>query len=235
MSAPPAPPRRRLPVIGAIAVVVVVVAAAASPAGRAALTAAVAWMQGAGALGSFVAVAAAVVGIPLGLPTLWFAALIGYLYGPAAGPPIALAAVLAGSCAAFGLARVLFRAQVERFVAGRPRWRAVVEALGDGGPRLVVLLRLAGPHNVLNLVLAASPLTLAQFAVGTLLGAVPSVLLASLGGAMVHDASALWRALEQLGAASIAVVAVGGCALVAATVVLVRATRRALARIPDPR
>lgn len=234
MSALPAPTGRRLPVIAVIAVIVAVVAAAASPAGRGALTSAVAWMQGAGGLGSAVAIAAAVVGIPLGLPTLWFAALIGYLYGARVGPPIALAAMVAGSCVAFGLARLLFRAQVERFVAGRPRWRAVVLALGDGGPRLVVLLRLAGPHNILNLVLAASPLTPAQFAAGTLLGAIPSVALASLGGALVHDPSALWRAFEQLGAASIAVLAVGALALVLAAVVLVRATRRALARISDP-
>jgi uncharacterized membrane protein YdjX (TVP38/TMEM64 family) len=227
----PAQTGRRAPVIAVLVIVAAALAAAASPTGRDALSSAVAWMRGSGALGCAVAIAAAVVGIPLGLPMLWFCALIGYLYGPVAGPPIAVAAALAGACAAFGLARALFRARVERFVAGRPRWRAVVLALGDGGPRLVVLLRLAGPHNLLNLVLAASPLTAAQFAVGTVLGSLPSVLLGSLGGAAVHDPAALWRALDELGGASIAVVVVGAVALTFAAVVLVRSTRRALARI----
>ena len=212
-----------------LAVAAGVVVSVVSPAGRAALVSGVSWLKGAGAVGLAIAVGAAVVGIPLGVPTLWFAALIGYLYGPIAGPPIALAAALGGATGAFGVGRRLLRSRVARLVARRRRWRAVVDALGDGGAGLVALLRLCGPHNLLNYVLSASSLTLGQFVVGTVFGSLPSVALASVGGAMVHDAAALWLALDQLGPASAIILIAGAIALVLAIVVMVRATRRALA------
>jgi uncharacterized membrane protein YdjX (TVP38/TMEM64 family)/anti-sigma factor ChrR (cupin superfamily) len=203
-----------------------------SPAGRAMLGDAVAWLRAAGGAGRLVAVAAVVVGIPLCIPTLWLAALVGYLYGPAAGLPIAIAAVLAGAVLAFALGRTLVREPVRRMVARRRRWRAVVQAVGDGGVKLVVLLRLAGPHNLLNLALAASPLTVRQFAAGTLIGSLPSVALAALGGAVAGDAASLWRARGDLGAAWLVTLVAGAVALVLAVALMVRATRRALAGLP---
>lgn len=202
----------------------------ALPAGRAALADAVAWLRAAGATGQAIAVLAVVVAIPLGAPTLWLAALIGYLFGVAAGWPIALGAVLCGAVTAFTLARWLLRAEVQRLVARRPRWRAVIDAAGEEGVRLIVLLRLAGPHNLLNLALAASPVTTRQFALGTFIGAIPSVSLAALGGALAPDAASLWQARERLGPAWIILLVCGGVALLVAVIAMVRATRRAMAR-----
>jgi uncharacterized membrane protein YdjX (TVP38/TMEM64 family)/anti-sigma factor ChrR (cupin superfamily) len=170
-----------------------------------------------------------VAGVPMGVPTLWLAGLVGYVFGAAVGVPVALGAVWMGAMTAFGLARWLLREVVEKVIARRRRWRAVVDAVGDGGVRLVVLLRLAGPHNLLNLVLAGSPLTWRQFAAGTFVGSIPSVTLAALGGAVARDAGTLWRARGEMGAAWMALVVAGGVALVLAVVVMVRATRRALA------
>jgi uncharacterized membrane protein YdjX (TVP38/TMEM64 family) len=164
------------------------------------------------------------------VPTLWLAALVGYLFGVAAGWPIAIAAVLCGALAAFALSRWLLRDEVERLVARRPRWRAVIDAVGDEGTRLIVLLRLAGPHNLLNVMLAAAPVSTRQFALGTLIGMLPSVSLAALGGALAPDAASLWQARERLGPAWIILVVVGGAALVVAVVAMVRATRRAMVR-----
>ena len=201
----------------------------ALPAGRAAMAGGVAWLRGGGPVGQLVAVGLVVAGIPLGLPTLWFAALIGYLYG-APGILIALPAVLGGAVAAFALARWLMAGEVERLLARRRRWRAINLAVGEGGVKLVVLLRLAGPHNMLNLALAASPLSLGAFALGTAIGALPSVTLATVGGALAPDASSLWQAGAALGPAWIAILLAGGAALVAAVVITVRATRAAMLR-----
>jgi uncharacterized membrane protein YdjX (TVP38/TMEM64 family) len=202
----------------------------ALPSGRAALGDAVAWMRAAGAAGQALAAAAVVVGIPLGIPTLWFCALLGYLYGFSAGLPVSLIASFMGATLAFTLARWLLRAEVLRLIAGRPRWRAVVDAVGEGGAPMVALLRIAGPHNMLNLALAASPLTWRQFAAGTFLGSIPSVTVATFGGALAPDAAALWQARAELGPAQIALLAAGAVALAVAGWILVRATRRALAR-----
>ena len=93
-----------------------------------------------------------------------------------------------------------------------------------------MLLRLAGPHNILNVTLAAAPVTTRQFALGTFVGMLPSVSLAAVGGALAPDAASLWKSREQLGSAWIVVVVCGAIALLVAVVAMVRATRRALAR-----
>ncbi|HWM84596.1 MAG TPA: cupin domain-containing protein [Kofleriaceae bacterium] len=227
----PAATGRRLLLAGLCLAVAAALAMAATQSGRELLSAAVAWLGGAGPWGRVVAVAAVLVGIPLGVPTLWLAALIGYLFGVAAGVPVALVAVSTGAVLAFSLARWLVLDRVRALVARRPRWRAIADAVGEGGVKLVVLLRLAGPHNVLNVALAASPLTLKQFAAGTAIGSAPSVGLAALGGALGRDAASLWQAREQLGAAWLVMVAAGAVALVVAVALMLRATRRALARL----
>lgn len=203
----------------------------ALPDGRQFLVDAVGWLRGAGAAGRAAAVGLAVVGIPLGIPTLWFAALIGYLYGLPVALALSIAAVLAGATVGFAVARWLLRDEVRALISGRPRWRAVVQAVGDEGVRLVVLLRLAGPHNLLNLVLATSTLRARDFVLGTLIGSIPSVTLATAGGALAPDAGSLWQARERLGWGWLLLVGLGVAALVAAIWITVRATRRALARI----
>ncbi len=203
----------------------------ALPDGRQFLVDAVGWLRGAGAAGRAAAVGLAVVGIPLGIPTLWFAALIGYLYGLPVALALSIAAVLAGATVGFAVARWLLRDEVRALISGRPRWRAVVQAVGDEGVRLVVLLRLAGPHNLLNLVLATSTLRARDFVLGTLIGSIPSVSLATAGGALAPDAGSLWQARERLGWGWLLLVGLGVAALVAAIWITVRATRRALARI----
>ncbi|HEY8145789.1 MAG TPA: VTT domain-containing protein [Kofleriaceae bacterium] len=224
---------RRFLLVALALVIVSALVLLALPAGRAFLGDAVRWLRDAGAVGRVVAIGVVLVAIPLGVPTLWLAALIGYLYGLPVGLPLALGAVVAGAIVAFAIARWLLRDEVRALVAGRPRWRAVVEAVGDEGVRLVILLRLAGPHNLLNLVLAASTVRVRDFAIGTLVGAIPSIAVATAGGALAPDAGSLWEARQQLGWAWVVLVALGVTALVAAIWMTVRATRRALARIEE--
>ncbi len=206
----------------------------ALPQGRAALSSGVAWLGAAGMLGRALAAGLVVVCIPLGVPTLWLAALVGYVFGPALGVPIAVTAVFAGANVAFTLARWLLREQVAALVARRRRWRAIAAAVEDGGARLVALLRLAGPHNVLNMVLAASPLSHRKFAAGTFIGSLPSVTLAALGGGLARDAASLWAARSELGAAWTVMAVAGAVALVCSVALMVRATRRALAAATLP-
>jgi uncharacterized membrane protein YdjX (TVP38/TMEM64 family) len=200
------------------------------PAGRALLGGGVAWLRDGGPTGQLVALAMVVVGIPLGLPTLWFAALLGYLFGVGAGVPLALVATLCGATMAFSVARWLMLDDIARLVARRERSRALVAAVGAGGVPLVVLIRLIGPHNLLNLSLAASPLPLAHFVLGTAIGGAPTVSLAAVGGALAPDAAALWQAREAVGLAWVPIVVLGLAGMIAAVVMVRRATAAALAR-----
>lgn len=199
------------------------------PGGRGALVEAVTWLRQAGALGQAVAVVVTVVGISLGLPTTWFGALLGYLYGFAA-LAISMPATVVGSLMAFAIGRWVLRGDVSRLVHGRPRWRAIHDSVGGGGLRLVILLRLWAPHNVLNLVLGGSSMSTRVFLVGSTIGLLPTVLAVTVGGALAPEAVALWDARRTLGPTWIAVAVAGGLALVAALVLIQRGAQRAFAR-----
>jgi uncharacterized membrane protein YdjX (TVP38/TMEM64 family) len=180
----------------------------ALPAGRTILGDWVTWLRDAGALGKLVAMALVVFGIPFGLPVIWLAALIGYLYGMG-GLGISLPASLVGATLAFLLSRWLLAEDIKAMVAKRPKWRALADAVEYGGWRLVALLRLWAPHNILNLVLGASRVPTRAFVGGTAIGFLPTLGLATVGGALAPNAQELWRALEQLGPWSIVLVGVG--------------------------
>jgi len=220
---------RRALQVALVAAIVLTVVAVALPEGRAALVGCVGWLRGAGTAGRVASVLLVLVGLPFGVPTLWLAALLGYLHGVAIGLALALTAIPIGATATFVVSRWLFRDDVARLVVRRPRWRASIDALGTGGVRMVVLLRIAGPHNLLNVLLAASPLTTRQFAIGTAIGSLPSVALATIGGALAPNAAALWEAGEALGPAGTILAVVGAATLLAAILLVRRAARRALA------
>lgn len=200
------------------------------PAGRTFIAHAVEGLRAAGATGQLVALGLVMVGVPLGLPAMLLAALLGYLYGVVAGLALALTTIPLAATLTFALARRLFRDEVVALVERRPRWRSLLRGVGHGGTRVVMLLRLAGPHNVLNLGLAATPLSLRSFAVGTAIGSVPSLTLATIGGALAPDAAALWQNRESLTPATTALLIVGFVSLALAIVLIRRAAKRALTR-----
>jgi uncharacterized membrane protein YdjX (TVP38/TMEM64 family) len=99
--------------------------------------------------------------------------------------PIALIASTAGAVAAFLLSRHLLQSRVRRALEGRPRLAAVAEAVRAEGWWLVGLLRLSPiPGTAMNYVLGVTDVRLWEYAVGTLLGVTPSVLVFVYLGAM---------------------------------------------------
>lgn len=222
---------RRALLVGLVLVIAGGFAMIVHPAGRSALIDGIAWLRSAGAVGQVAAIGFVVVGIPLGLPTLWFAAIIGYLFGLAVGVPLAIATIPLGATAAFLVTRWLLYDEVRALLDRRPALRVTVDAVGDGGWRLVALLRIAGPHNLLNAVLAASPLTTRGFIAGTAIGGAPSLALASSGGALAPNAEALWQAGKSFGPIGIGLLVVGVAAFVFAIVLVRRSAKRALARV----
>jgi uncharacterized membrane protein YdjX (TVP38/TMEM64 family) len=200
------------------------------PQGRAAIADGVDWLRDAGTAGRLAAIGIVFVGVPLGLPALFFAALLGYVYGIGLGLLLALTSIPLAATMTFTMSRWLFREEVTALVERRPRWRALLSGVGHGGARVVMLLRLAGPHNILNLGLAATPLSVRSFAIGTAIGSAPSLAIATLGGALAPDALALWENRSSLGPATTALFLAGAVAFVFALVLVRRAARRALAR-----
>jgi uncharacterized membrane protein YdjX (TVP38/TMEM64 family) len=202
-----------------------------SPGARASMFAAVAWLRGAGAPGVALFALLYVVSVIAFVPATWSAALAGYLYGVALGLAISLPATLAGAVLAFLAGRFVARDAVDAFVARKPRLRAFDDALADGGYRLVLLLRLCMPHNLLNYGLAASRVRLPAFVGGTMLGGWPLTVLFCLGGSLAASAEEILRVKKRLGAWPIVLTVAGAIAAVIALAWIVKLARAELAKV----
>ncbi len=197
------------------------------------LAAVLEWARGAGPAGALAFAAAYAVGPVLVLPAWPITVAVGFLYGPAVGLLLASPASVLGATLAFLAGRRLFRGWIARRLAGKPRFAAVDEAVGQGGFRLVLLLRLSPlfPYNLLNYALAVTRVRLRDFVAASFLGMLPITALWLYAGSLAGSVGELAAGrLPETGAAGRAVYWVGLAATVAAAAAVSRAARRALDR-----
>lgn len=97
---------------------------------------------------------------------------------------VALAASLAAMLA-FALGRYLFRAQIESLMEGRPRLKALDRAVARQGWKAVLLLRLSGlvPFNLQSYLFGATAVGFWPYLAATFLGVIPGATLFSYVGA----------------------------------------------------
>jgi uncharacterized membrane protein YdjX (TVP38/TMEM64 family) len=154
--------------------------------------------------------------------------LIGGLVFGLAAIPIALLASTGGAVAAFLLSRHLMRARVRPALDGRPRLAAAAAAVAAEGWRLVGLLRLSPfPGTAMSYLLGVTGIRLSEYAAGTLLGLIPSVLVFVYLGAIGRTfmaAPAVSRAHLALLAAGLVAIAIAGI-LIARRARIILATR----------
>lgn len=119
--------------------------------------------------------------------------LAGYAYGFWKGALIAIPGVTMGACVAF----LVGRASVGRYLRARPGegqfWRAVERAVREEGLKITILLRLnvVVPQNLCAYMLSATPLSIRNFALGTLIGLSPVTIFQVYIGSTVESALAL--------------------------------------------
>ncbi len=133
--------------------------------------------RGAGLAGVLLHAVAYVGAALLGLPLSPITAAAGAAYGPIAGAALAVPAATIGGCSAFLVGRVVAR-DPETIARGDGRIARAARAIGRGGMRLVVLLRLTpvAPFSILNFAFGATPTRLSAFALGSFVGTIPSQL-----------------------------------------------------------
>lgn len=168
-------------------------------------------------------------------PMIVFAGIAGFAFGPVGGVAVALPGIALHACSAFLLGRTFLRARVEQKLTGNARWAGIEGALRTEGFRIAVLLRLTPilPQNLLSFALSASSISFTRFALATVLGLAPIVLVQATLGSLVEDAAQLLSSegdttpdLIVLGASAIASL----LALYAVTRVASRALGRAMER-----
>lgn len=137
------------------------------------------WTQGLGAWGpvfvAFFYVVATVFFLPGSVLTLG----AGFLFGVPLGLATAWTGAVLGACAAFLLGRTFAREWVARKVSGNPKFKAIDEAVGREGFKIVFLLRLSPvfPFNLLNYALGLTKVSFKHYAVASMIGMLPAGLM----------------------------------------------------------
>jgi uncharacterized membrane protein YdjX (TVP38/TMEM64 family) len=151
------------------------------------------WVRQAGGAGTLsfgiVYAVAAVLLLPASILTLG----AGFVWGPFLGLAVVLPSATVAATVAFLLGRTVARGWVQRRVADHPRFRAIDEAVGSGGFRLVLLLRLSPlfPFNLLNYTLGLTRVSLRDYVLGSAIGMAPGTFLYLYLGSLVTSASQL--------------------------------------------
>ena len=191
------------------------------------------WVREAGVAGALsfcgVYVGAAVLLLPASVLTLG----AGFVWGPFVGLAIVLPSATLAATLAFLLGRTVARGWVQRRVADNPRFRAIDEAVGSGGFRLVLLLRLSPliPFNLLNYMLGLTRVSMRDYLLGSIIGMAPGTFMYLYLGSLVTSTSELLSGKRpSAGPLGIALYAVGLLATIVATVWVTRAARAALSK-----
>ena len=186
-----------------------------------------AWIKGLGPWGWLIFAVVYIVGTVLLVPgsVLTFAA--GLAFGLAIGFPLVLVSATIGATLAFLVARYLAHDKVESLMQDWPKFKAIRSAVGEGGWKVVALLRLSPvlPFNLQNYFYGITDLKLREYVVATFFGIMPGTLLNVYVGAIGKAASGDDGSTLKWG-----FFAVG---LVATVVVAVVVTKKATAKLKE--
>jgi len=211
-------------VLGAIAL------ARMLPAAKA-LDAAVAWVEGLGSLAP-VAFVALYVAITISMfPASLLSLAAGALFGLAAGTLLVAVGATLGMAATFLIARYLARPAVARRMAHYPRFAAVDRAVGEGGWKVVALLRLspALPFNLQNYLYGLTAIRFWPCILASAVAILPGTFMyVYLGHAGRAGLSALGGAETGRGPGQWALLAIGLAATVAVTVYVTKLARNVI-------
>ncbi|MGP9820215.1 VTT domain-containing protein [Salinarimonas sp. NSM] len=161
---------------------------------------------GAGPLAPLLVVLAFVVGGLVVFPVTVLITVTGMMFPPVTAIAVATTGVMLSAALMYGIGRAVGRGALERRM-GR-RTRAVSKALADSGVIAVAALRMlpVAPFSVVNLVVGASRIGIADYLVGTLVGMAPGLVMLTLLGTRLAEVLASpdpW-ALALLGIAFLA-------------------------------
>ena len=184
------------------------------------------WVKGYGVVGWFIFIVVYALTAFALIPGSLLTLAAGVIWG-LGGFPIVIVGATIGSAISFLAARYLFKDRVQEKVAQYPKFRAVNEAIGEEGWKVVGLLRLspALPFSLQNWFLGVTPVGFWPSQIATFFGIMPGTLLyvwiGSLGGQAAGDgmSTAKW--------------VVGGLGIAATLLVTVIVTKKATAKLKE--
>lgn len=196
---------------------------------------ALAWIQAAGAGGAIVFIAlyavATIAFVPGSLLTLG----AGVVFGVIQGSLYVFVGACLGATLAFLIGRYLVRGWVTEKTAGNAKFKAIDQAIGREGFKIVLLTRLSPvfPFTLLNYALGITGVSLRDYILG-FVGMIPGTILYVYLGSLAGNLAAIGSPTPPASAGQWAIRLVGLVATVAVTLFITRIARNALATaVPD--
>ncbi len=186
------------------------------------------WVQQLGPAGVVIFIIAYALATVLFLPGWIFTVSAGLIYGIVAGTAIALTGAVIGASLAFLVARYLLRQNIEELTKKNPRFRAIDDAIGKNGWKIIGLLRLSPliPFNLSNYFYGITAIPFWQYVLVSAVGMLPGTLLyaylGAIGRAGVSGSAASHNKWQYV------LLAIGLIATVAVTILVSRIAKNAL-------
>ena len=201
-----------------------------------AFEAGLAWVEGLGVWAPPAFVALHAVSVVLFVPSVVPTLAAGVLFGLGIGIGLSLAGAGLGALGAFLIGRYLARERIRAFAARDPRFRALDDAVGRSGWRVVALARLTPvfPFSVGNYAFGLSRISARDYLLASVLGTIPSNTVYVYLGTLTGSLAAAGTADRARTPAEWALLALGLVATMVLTLYLRRLARRALAEEVRP-
>ena len=154
----------------------------------------------------------------------------GVVFGVVKGSLFVFVGAMFGATAAFLVGRYIARDWVANKIAGNDRFKAIDEAIGREGRKIIFLIRLspAFPFNLLNYALGLTQVSLKDYVLGTT-GIIPGTIMYVYLGSLAGNLATLGSGESPSNPAiTWAIRIIGFIATVAVTVYVTRVARKAL-------
>ena len=190
------------------------------------------WVAGLGPTGVIAFVAIYILACVFMLPGSVLTLGAGAVFGVVRGSVIVSVAATLGATAAFLVGRYFARDRVAKMIEGNERFRAIDEAVGREGWKIVGLTRLSPvfPFNLLNYAYGITKVSLRDYFLATWVGMIPGGVMYVYLGSLAGSLATLGRQQAGRTPAQWALYGVGLLATVAVTVFVTRIARTALAK-----
>jgi|HubBroStandDraft_4_1064222.scaffolds.fasta_scaffold219424_2 uncharacterized membrane protein YdjX (TVP38/TMEM64 family) len=194
------------------------------------LTDALEWIRGLGPLAPIVFIAIYIVACVAFLPGSILTIGAGVIFGVVRGSIYVSIAATLGATAAFLVGRYLARGWVSEKLEGNPKFKAIDQAVGKEGWKIVFLTRLSPvfPFNLLNYAYGLTSVSLRDYVLASWVGMIPGTILYVYIGALSGDVARAAGGGAKRTPAGWALTAVGFIATVAVAVYATRIGARAL-------
>jgi uncharacterized membrane protein YdjX (TVP38/TMEM64 family) len=186
------------------------------------------WVQHLGPAGVVVFILAYALATVLFLPGWIFTVGAGLVYGIVGGTLVALSGAIIGATLAFIIARYFLRKNIEEYTKKNARFKAIDEAIGKNGWKIVGLLRLSPliPFNLSNYFYGITSIGLLAYVAVSAIGMIPGTLLYAYLGAI--GKAGVSGGKTQHTPAQYVLLGVGLIATIAVTILVSRIAKNAL-------